>query len=63
MGHIKRDCRNQKKIEDDAMNAMAVEIHDALFLVVHSSVDHWFNGFRGSIPYHFTSRDHVELCY
>lgn len=40
-GHTKRDCRNQKQTKDNTVNAMAEEIHDALFLVVHIAIGDW----------------------
>ncbi|XP_068653869.1 uncharacterized protein [Aristolochia californica] len=47
-GHIKRNCRNPKKTENDSANVVTEEVHDALLLVVHCPVDDWILDSRAS---------------
>lgn len=40
-GHIKKNCKNPKKTENDSANVVTEEVQDALLLAVHSPVDDW----------------------
>ena len=40
-GHIKKNCRNPKKTDNDSANVVTEEVQDALLLAVHSPVDDW----------------------
>lgn len=39
--HFKRNCKNPKKIKNDALNVVAEEVQDALLLVIHNPIDDW----------------------
>ena len=42
IGHFKRQCKSpKKKNEDDSVNAVTEEVHDALLLAVDSPLDDW----------------------
>lgn len=47
IGHIKRNCKNSKKTENDSANVVT-KVQDALQLAVYNSIDDWILNSRAS---------------